>query len=103
MLTMSEDNCAGVKVDPVDQAPTPDQSAEISDLVDHLQKAIMKLPHDLKTTLLLYQYEGLSYKEISEVLGCSIKGVETRLYRTRKQLRKTLNSKVNEALRVSAV
>jgi len=29
------------------------------------REAIMRLPHDLKTTLLLYQYQGLSYKKIS--------------------------------------
>ncbi len=88
---------ASVMVDPRDLAPTPDKSAETSDLVIHLKRAIDKLPHDLKTTLLLYQYEGLSYKEIAEVVGCSPKGGETRLYRTRKQLKKLLKSKANEA------
>lgn len=52
-----------------------------------LRKAIEQLPHDLKTTLLLFYYEGLSYQEISDISKCSIRGVETRLYRARKFLK----------------
>lgn len=91
------DGSTTIMVDPQDSEPTPDKSAETRDLVAHLKRAIAKLPHDLKTTLLLYQYEGLSYKEIADIVGCSPKGVETRLYRTRKQLKKLLKSKANEA------
>ena len=106
LLNLSDSNekgGTGVKLDPTDLDPTPDLLAETSDLVGHLRKAIMRLPHDLKTTLLLYQYEGLSYKEISEILGCSPKGVETRLYRTRKKLRKMLGPKFRESVKISAV
>ena len=93
----TSDPLTTVTLDPADLSPTPDTSAETNDLIDHLKEAIGKLPHDLKTTLLLYQYEGMSYKEIAEVVGCSPKGVETRLYRTRKQLKKLLKSKSIEA------
>jgi RNA polymerase sigma-70 factor, ECF subfamily len=93
----TSDPLTTVTLDPADLSPTPDTSAETNDLIDHLKEAIGKLPHDLKTTLLLYQYEGMSYKEIAEVVGCSPKGVETRLYRTRKQLKKLLKSKSMEA------
>lgn len=105
LLNMAEEmdkETRGIKVDPTDLAPTPDQSAETSDLIHHLREAIKQLPHDLKTTLLLYQYEGLSYKEIAEILNCSLKGVETRLYRTRKQLRRMLASKFKESSRIEA-
>lgn len=105
MLTMSEpmdETLSALKVDPPDHCPTPDLTAERNDLVEHLKRAILQLPHDLKITLLLYQYEGLSYNEIAEVLGCSPKGVETRLYRTRKQLRRLLSRQVNESSRISA-
>lgn len=94
----TSDPLTTVTLDPADLSPTPDTSAETNDLIDHLKEAIGKLPHDLKTTLLLYQYEGMSYKEIAEVVGCSPKGVETRLYRTRKQLKKLLKSKSMEAV-----
>lgn len=52
-----------------------------------LKRAVAELPHDLRTTVLLHHYQELSYKEISEVVGCSVRGVETRLYRARKLLK----------------
>ena len=105
LLSMSDpsENSAGtVKADPADQDSTPEQSAETADMIAYLQKAIQGLPHDLKTTLLLHQYEGLSYKEIAEIVGCSPKGVETRLYRTRKHLKRILLPKFSEVDRISA-
>ena len=52
------------------------------------------LPHDLKTVVLLFEYEDLSYEEIAGVLECSAKAVETRLYRARKILREKLEKLV---------
>ena len=105
LLNMSDDSEKSkhtVKADPTDGDPTPERNAETADMVAYLQKAIQDLPHDLKTTLLLYQYEGLSYKEIAEIVGCSPKGVETRLYRTRKLLKRKLLPKFSEVDRISA-
>lgn len=53
-----------------------------------LRKVIAGMPHKLKTALLLHYYEELSYLEISQVIGCSERGVESRLYRGRKWLSK---------------
>jgi RNA polymerase sigma-70 factor (ECF subfamily) len=61
-----------------------------SERVAALKTAIAELTHDLRTTLLLYEYEGLSYHEIAEVVGCTEKGVESRLSRARTRLRKVL-------------
>lgn len=94
---------SAIAFDPEDNLPSPAQAADTKDMVAHLKQAIYSLPHDLKTTLLLYQYENLSYKEIAEILGCSPKGIETRLYRTRKLLKKKLQSKFNEASHISTV
>jgi RNA polymerase sigma-70 factor (ECF subfamily) len=68
----------------------PDQAAVQSERVAALKTAIAELTHDLRTTLLLYEYEGLSYHEIAEVVGCTEKGVESRLSRARTRLRKVL-------------
>lgn len=72
----------------------PDQEALNRERIEIVKDAINKLPHDLRVTLLLYQYEGLSYKEIGEVVGCSVKGIETRLYRARKALKVILSSRI---------
>lgn len=75
----------------VSPARTPDHSAQHAEHVDALKAAIAELPHELRTALLLYEYEELSYREIAEVVGCSEKGVESRLVRARVKLRKMLS------------
>jgi RNA polymerase sigma-70 factor (ECF subfamily) len=59
-----------------------------------------RLPHDLKTALLLHHYEQLSYREIGSVVGCSERGVETRLYRARQRLREELAGFLRETAAV---
>ena len=68
----------------------PDQAAIRSESISLIKAAIDKLPHDLKTVILLNEYQSLSYGEISSVLGCSVKAVEMKLYRARHLLRERL-------------
>ncbi len=63
-----------------------------------VRKGVHALPHDLKTAVLLFEYEDLSHEEIATVLGCSRKAVETRLYRARNILRGSL-AELNTASR----
>ncbi|HEX3444705.1 MAG TPA: RNA polymerase sigma factor [Chthoniobacterales bacterium] len=69
---------------------SPDQAAIRSETISLIRGAIDKLPHDLKTAILLNEYQSLSYAEISSVLGCSVKAVEMKLYRARQLLRERL-------------
>jgi RNA polymerase sigma-70 factor (ECF subfamily) len=69
---------------------SPDQAAMRSESISLIRVAIDKLPHDLKTVILLYEYQSLSYAEISSVLGCSVKAVEMKLYRAKHLLRERL-------------
>jgi RNA polymerase sigma-70 factor (ECF subfamily) len=69
---------------------TPSDLAERSELAKLVRDEIGRLPHDLKTVILLFEYENLSYDEIGRILGCTPKAVETRLYRVRKLLAKRL-------------
>jgi RNA polymerase sigma-70 factor, ECF subfamily len=70
---------------------SPDQAVIKSELISSIKEALTELPHDLKTVILLYEYECLSYEQISAALGCSIKAVEMKLYRARKVLRELLS------------
>jgi RNA polymerase sigma-70 factor (ECF subfamily) len=76
------------------ELPSPGQapaaSAERSEELQLLDTAINALPHDLKASLLLHHYEQLSYREIAGIVGCSERGVETRIYRAKNQLRAAL-------------
>ncbi|MEA3208837.1 MAG: hypothetical protein QOE70_1894 [Chthoniobacter sp.] len=69
----------------------PAASAERRDLANAVREHIQELPHDLKTVVLLFEYQDLGYEEIAATLGCTPKAVETRLYRARRSLRESLS------------
>ena len=81
--------------DAIEQIPSvdasPDQAAVRSELSSLIKECIGKLPHDLKTIILLHEYEDLAYEEIAAVFGCSVKAVEMRLYRAIKLLREIVS------------
>jgi len=85
--------------DPASDQPAPVAALEHDETLAAVRAAIDCLPHDLKVTLLLHHYDRLSYQEISETTQCSVRGVETRLYRARRLLRERLASLLNETPR----
>ena len=52
-----------------------------------VQRAVAALPLDQRTAIVLFAYEGKPMAEIAEIVGCSPKAVENRLYRARLRLR----------------
>jgi RNA polymerase sigma-70 factor (ECF subfamily) len=72
-------------------APNPRESLQTSEIAKAVRKAIAALPEELRTPLILSEYENLTHGEIGSILNCSPKAVETRLYRARKQLRSMLS------------
>ncbi len=61
-----------------------------------LFKALNKLPGSQKTAFILSKIETLSYKEISEVLKCSVSSVESLIFRAKQNLKKELSGKYDE-------
>ena len=57
-----------------------------------MRKAVAALPEELRQPLILAFYEELPQAEIAAILKCSVKAVETRIYRARQQLRAGLIS-----------
>lgn len=72
-----------------EQFESPDlyMSVELAEL---LEKALKSLPDNLRETFILSRVERLSYKEIAERLGISVKAVDNRLSRTMKILKQEL-------------
>ena len=62
--------------------------AESSRLV---QEALKRVPFKLRTALILREYAGMSYREISRSLRISESNVKVRVYRAREQLKKILD------------
>ncbi|MFN4178945.1 MAG: sigma-70 family RNA polymerase sigma factor [Armatimonadota bacterium] len=69
---------------------SPETLLEQKELSEAIQKAIDELPEDQRTTLVLRDIEGLSYREIARIQGCSVEAVKSRLFRARSTLRKKL-------------
>jgi len=55
-----------------------------------IKKAISSLPGKQRMTVILQKYEGLSYLEISEIMGCSIPAVDSLLQRAKQNLKRKL-------------
>jgi len=70
--------------------PTPSESLQGAERVEAILNAVAQLPDELRTPLILSEYEELSHAEIGEVLKCTAKAIETRIYRARQQLRTSL-------------
>ena len=78
---------------PLDSAPEPSavsQEVETRELGAQIAAAIQSLPEDQRTAVVLAEYHGLYHSEIAEVMGCTEKSVESRLYRARQALRERL-------------
>ena len=57
---------------------------------DEIRNAIDGLDERYRNVIVLLYYQRLSYEQIAAVLGVPVKTVETRLYRARKLIRKSL-------------
>lgn len=61
--------------------------------ISELQLEIAKLPHKLKTALILFALEENSQAACSEILGISQKAVETRVYRAKKIIQQKMTKR----------
>ena len=77
-----------------DPAPSPEMVADDLELRRALDQAIARLPAKLKEPLLLTYFDDMSQQEAADVLGVSVKTVETRAYRARQQLAEILRPKM---------
>ena len=68
----------------------PESQAERRILAQEIERAIDTLSDDYRMVILLCDVQGLSYREIADILGCPIGTVMSRLHRARKVLQKEL-------------
>ncbi|MEM7808212.1 MAG: sigma-70 family RNA polymerase sigma factor [Planctomycetota bacterium] len=69
-----------------ERGTAPDEPIERNETVARVRDAIDELPEHFRAALVLCEYEGMSYQQISETLGCSIPQVKTWLHRARRKL-----------------
>jgi RNA polymerase sigma-70 factor (ECF subfamily) len=73
-----------------DSAPSPEDMLLATEESSRIFTALLDLPTNQRLAVILNRFDGLSYNEISSVLGCSISAVESLLVRAKKNLRKIL-------------
>jgi RNA polymerase sigma-70 factor, ECF subfamily len=77
-------------IEPAAPEEGPEEAALRHERRLHLQQAIQGLPSDYREVVLLYHFHHLSYQQIADRLDCPVRTVETRLYRAKQLLKKTL-------------
>jgi RNA polymerase sigma-70 factor (ECF subfamily) len=65
---------------------TPDSLLLSKQVGAAVNRAIEKLPADLRTAIVLRELEGLSYEEIAESMNCPIGTVRSRIFRAREAI-----------------
>jgi len=68
----------------------PEAAAALAATREQLEAALETLPPDFRAAVVMADVEGLSYKEIAEVMGTPIGTVMSRLYRGRRMMRERL-------------
>jgi len=65
-------------------------SGERTETRARVRAALARLPEEQRAALVLKEYQGLSYQEIGQVLGCNEAAARARTYRARNTLREHL-------------
>lgn len=75
-----------------DGTHSPEDSAYLDQLSEHLQRAVNLLPETMRATFLLSEYEEKKYEEIATILDCSLGTVKSRVNRARNKILKYLET-----------
>ena len=73
-----------------DRFDHPGVALENKERTELLLNKIAELPENQRIAFTLHRLEGLSYKEISQIMEMSLSAVEALLFRAKKNLRKKL-------------
>ncbi len=72
-----------ITASPESELPEHSHATQYSDLQEILHEAVAMLPEDQRSVVLLRDYEGYSYKEISEITKLKESQVKVYIYRAR--------------------
>ena len=84
--------------EPIDRHPAarPEHALETNERQIAVRAALAELAEEFRTALILKEMEDLSYEEISEIVGCPIGTVRSRIHRARAELRVKLQGLLRE-------
>ena len=84
-------------IDVIDLAAAREPSESIEDRIGRqdlsraVERAMALLPEEQRTAIVLKEYQGLTFQEIADLVGCPLSTVKTRLYQGLTVLRRELS------------
>lgn len=70
---------------------TPERLLLNQEIIDTIKTAIDQLPEEMRTAIMLREFEGMSYEEIAVAMDCPVGTVRSRLFRAREAIDIKLN------------
>ena len=75
---------------------SPEALAQRDQVQETVMAAIDDLPDDLRTAIVLREFEGLTYDEIAQAMDCPIGTVRSRIFRVREAIDKRLRPLIDD-------
>lgn len=70
---------------------TPERQLLNQEIIDTIRLAIDTLPEEMRTAIMLREFDGLSYEEIAFAMDCPVGTVRSRIFRAREAIDNKLN------------
>ena len=74
---------------------SPEALAMGGELAEVVESALNALPDELKAALMLREFDGLSYDDIADVLGCPVGTVRSRIFRAREAVDQRVKEQIS--------
>ena len=73
---------------------TPERQLLNQEIVDTIHSTIEKLPEEMRTAIMLREFEDMSYEEIANITEMPLGTIKTRIFRARSILKEMLTEKL---------
>ena len=80
------------------ESASPEALAMGEELAEVVESALNELPDELKAALMLREFDGLSYDDIADVLGCPVGTVRSRIFRAREAIDQRVKGQISGGL-----
>ena len=77
------------------ESASPEALAMGGELAEVVESALNALPDELKSALILREFDGLSYEDIADVLGCPVGTVRSRIFRAREAVDQRVKEQIS--------
>ena len=77
------------------ESASPEALAMGGELAEVVESALNALPDELKAALMLREFDGLSYDDIADVLGCPVGTVRSRIFRAREAVDQRVKEQIS--------